>query len=326
MIAILLSTCLFATAAEPVPAIPLVVDKERVDLGTVKAGPTLHATFRIQHTGTVGTLIITGVETGCGCLKTSATKLTLPAGETSDLSVEINSLTQAEGPNSWRFAVHVKHELPGNLPPVIGTKQLVVTAKLEREIVVTPPMIAISTSGEASQIISLTDKRPGGDIKVSHATTTSPHLVATIQPNGTTIVSLAATAPADGKTYSEFVTLATADPTYPQFRIPVTIVKRAANSISISPDKLTIRFAAGETTKSGVVQLRDPNGKPITISSATCSQPGISLAFSPGSNPIAAIRVTVDSAKATLNGTAEMIVTLSTGQTATVPLSWNGKP
>ena len=200
MIAILLSTCFFATAADPVPAIPLVVDKERVDLGTVKAGPVLPATFRIKHSGTVGTIVIIGVETGCGCLKTTATKMTLPAGETSDLSVEINSLTQAEGPNSWRFVINFKHEIPGTVQAIVGTKSLVVTAKLEREIVVTPPMIAFSTSGEASQTIALTDRRPGGDIKVSHATTTSPHLVATIQPNGTIIVSLAATAPADGKT------------------------------------------------------------------------------------------------------------------------------
>ena len=323
MIAILLSTCLFATAAD---SIPMSVDRDRVDLGTVKAGPALSAKFQIQHTGTAGTLVITGVQTGCGCLKTSASRLTLTPGESTELSVEINSLTQAEGANSWRIVVHAKLELPGQPQATVGTRSLVVTAKLEREIVVTPPMIAISTTGEASQTITMTDKRPGSAIKVTQAATTSPHLIAAIQPNGTVTVTLATTAPSDGKTYSEIVTLATADPAYPSFRIPVTVVKRSTAVLSVTPDRLMIRFATGETAKSGVVQLRNPNGTPLTISSATCSHAGISLTHSLGSNPVAALRATVDLSKAGESGEAEAVVTLSSGQTVSVPLSWIGKP
>ncbi|MFO0937173.1 MAG: DUF1573 domain-containing protein [Gemmataceae bacterium] len=300
------------------------VDRERIDLGTVKAGPTLEAKFKIQHTGTSGTLIITGVETSCGCLQTTATKLTMTAGESTEIGVAINSLTQAAGENSWRFVVHVKREVPGNDKPTTGSQTLLVTANLVREILVKPPMMAISTTGETSQTITVTDQRPNGSMTITNVASTSPHLKATIQPDKTIQVTLDAAAPADGKTHSEFVTISTNDPAYPQFRIPVSVVKRSPAALSLTPDRFTLRFATGETSKSGIVQLRDPAGKAITIASATCSHPGVSLSFSPGAHAITTVKATVDSSKAQAKGTADVIVTLSTGHALTVPLEWNG--
>lgn len=327
MIPIILAVCL---AADPTLTIPLSVDTERADKGTVKSGPTLRHTFVLQHTGTTGTIVITGLETGCGCLQKTLTKQTLQPGEKTDLTLDVNTLTQPVGPNVWHATVHYRLDKPGEPAaiPVTNKKSLTVTATLEREISVTPPMIAFSTTGEASQTITVKDQRPNGSLRVSQAVVSSKHLSATIQPDGTVLLLLLGTAPADGKTYSETLTLATPDRDYPDFRIPVTIVKRSASALNVTPDRLAIRLATGETSKSGVVQLRDPSGKPLTIASVTCSHPGITVAFSSGLLPVATVKATVDLAKSETSGSAEVIVTLSTpaGQKLTIPLSWSGKP
>lgn len=318
----------FSLTAEP--TIPLSVDAERADKGTVKSGPALRHTFHLHHAGTTGTIVITGIETGCGCLQKTLSKQTMQPGEKTELALDVNTLTQPVGPNTWRVTVHYRLDKPGEPAAIPATekKSLAIVATLEREIVVTPPMIAFSTTGEASQTITVNDQRPKGTLRVTQAVTTSKHLSTTIQPDGSIQLTLLATAPADGKTYSEMLTLATSDRNYPDFRIPVTIVKRTAATLTVTPDRLAIRLATGETSKSSVVQLRDPAGKALSIASATCSHPGITVSFSPGTLPVATVKATADLGKAGKIGTAEVIVTLSTpaGQTTTIPLSWSGKP
>lgn len=329
MIAILLTAALLATpAAEPAPAVSFSTDTERAEKGVAKAGPALRHTFTIKHTGTTGTLVLAGVEPGCGCVRYGLSKLTLQPGETSHLLLEVNTLTQAEGPQVWHATVHGRLELPGTprAIPATGTLVVRIAATLEREVVVTPPMIAFSTTGEAHQVVTVTDKRPGGNLKVQQVASSSKHLTATLRDDGTVAVALDPNFPADGKPHQEIVTLATADPAYPEFRIPVSITKRASSGVSTTPDRFTPRFATGDTTKSAVVQLRDPAGAKIQIASATCPKPGVTVSFSPGSNPVAAVKATIDRTIAGANGTASVVVSLATpaGASVTIPLVWSG--
>jgi hypothetical protein len=245
----------------------------------------------------------------------------LSPGESSEIGIEINSLTQAEGDNHWRFVVHAKLDLPGQTTRT-ESKPILVTAHLVREIVLAPPSVAFSTTGEASQIIRITDRRAGSTLKLMGATSTSPHLKTDVLPDGTLKIALLATALADGKTYSETVTLTTNDPVYASFRIPVSYVKRNAITLSVSPERFAIRLADGETQKSAVVQLRDPSGQTIAIASATCTAAGVTTTFSKGSNPIAAVRVTVDTATAGASGTSDVVIAMSNGSSVTVPLTW----
>jgi hypothetical protein len=329
MIAILLTTALLATpAADPPPAVSFSADIERAEKGVVKAGPALRHTFTVTHTGTAGTLVLVGVEPGCGCVRYGLSKLTLQPGETSQLMIEVNTLTQAEGPNVWHATLHGRLELP-HIPqaiPPTGTLVFRIAATLERDVVVTPPMIAFSTTGEANQVVRVADKRPGGALKIQRVASSSRHLTAVMRDDGTVAVSLDPAFPADGKPRQETVTLTTADPAYPEFRIPVSITKRATSGVSVSPDRFTPRFATGETTKSAVVQLRDPAGAKLQIASASCPHPGVSVTFSPGANPVAAVKVTVDRTVAGANGSAGVVVSLATpaGAGVTIPLVWSG--
>jgi hypothetical protein len=327
MIPIILTLCL---TADPTPGIPLAVEAGRADKGTVKSGPALRHTFSLRHGGSSGTIVIIGIETGCGCLQKSLSRQTLQPGEKAELTLDVNTLTQPVGPNVWQATVLYRLDTPG--VPAAGTtiekKSVAIAATIEREIDVSPPMIAFSTSGEASQIITVQDRRPHGSLRVTQVMASSKHLSATIRTDGTVLLTLLGTAPADGKTTSETLTLATSDRDYPAFRIPVTIIKRPAASLTVTPEQMAIRLATGETSKSGVVQLRDPGGKLISIASATCSHPGITIVFSSGNLPVATVKATVDASRAGMAGMADVAVTLSTpaGQTLTIPLSWSGKP
>src|SRR2546423_32675 len=90
MIAFLLAG---ATAAAPADA-PL--QAATADRGEVKAGPLLTHTFTLTHRG-AGKLVVTGVEGGCGCVRAAVSRGELQPGESAELAVEINTLTQPEG-------------------------------------------------------------------------------------------------------------------------------------------------------------------------------------------------------------------------------------
>ena len=51
---------------------------------------------------------MTEVKPGCGCLRPRLDQPTLRPGEQAALTVEINTLTQAPGPNLWRAVVHYR--------------------------------------------------------------------------------------------------------------------------------------------------------------------------------------------------------------------------
>src|SRR5690242_9264591 len=70
--------------------------------GDVKGGPPLAHTFDLTHAGTAGTLTLTKIEAGCGCLRQSLSANTLQPGETAKLTIEVNTLTQPDGPNRWQ--------------------------------------------------------------------------------------------------------------------------------------------------------------------------------------------------------------------------------
>ena len=125
--------------------------------GEVKGGPPLVHTFEFTHRG-AGTLTITKVEAGCGCLRQSLSSGVLTPGQTSKLTLEVNTLTQPDGPNRWQIAVGYKQENPG-APTQTGEVLLQITATLSREVTVNPPQLGFSTAGTAAQVIEVKDSR-----------------------------------------------------------------------------------------------------------------------------------------------------------------------
>jgi hypothetical protein len=305
------------------PAAPLYCQTPVAAKGDVKGGPPLAHTFELTHRGT-GILTVTKVEAGCGCLRQSVTTGVLGPNETAKLTVEVNTLTQPDGPNCWQIAVGYKVESPG-VPIQTGELLLQINATLSREVTVSPPQLGFSTAGAASQVITVSDSR-AKPLTVLKVATSSAHLTADIAPAATgktsVTVKLAADAPVGHR--DESVVLLTDDPSYPELRVPVRVLKRAAGAVSTAPESVAVRFAAGQAEVSTLVQLRAADGKPVSVAAVESDHPGVAVKWAPGSGAVAAVRVTVTEAAARQTGTCKVRVKLAepAGQEVVIPVAW----
>ncbi len=307
-------------AAQPAPALhcPTPV----VSRGDVKAGPPLVHTFDLTHRGAAGKLRISKVEAGCGCVRRGLSAEALQPGETARLAVEINTLTQPDGPNRWQVAVGYQLDTPGGPQP--GELVLTLTATLSREIVVTPPQVAFSTTGAASHALTITDPRPT-PLTVLRAVTSSPHLTAAIAAPAAgadgvrrqaVTIALAADAPAGER--DETVVLQTGDAAYPEFRVPVRVRKRAAGAVVASPEAVAVRLSPGTPEVSALVQLRSADGTPLRVLGVVSDSPEVTARWPDAAAPVTAVRVTV---AATRPGEARLRVRLA-GEEVVVPVTW----
>ena len=292
--------------------------------GDVKAGPPLVHVFDLVHAGT-GTVTITKIEAGCGCLRQSLGATALQPGEKTKLTLEVNTLTQPDGPNRWQVTVAYTVAAPGAAPQT-GELLLQVTATLTRDIAVNPPQVAFSSTGEASQVLTVSDKR-AKPLTVLKAASSSPHLTVEVAPAAgqprtqAVTVKLLATAPAGHR--DETVVLYTDDTECPELRVPVRVLKRPAAGVTATPDAVTLRLAAGQTEGSALVLLRAPDGKAVSVAGADSDLPGVVVKCSAGSGPVATVRVTVPEAVAAKAGNCTVRVRLSEpGGEVTIPVSW----
>lgn len=316
---------LAAGVGNPPPTASLSCAAPTVAKGDLKGGPPLVHTFELVHRGGPGTLSITKVEAGCGCLRQVLTTGVIQPGETAKLTIEVNTLTQPDGPNRWQVAVTYRHEPPG-APAATGELLLHITATLSRDVNVTPPQLGFSTTGAASHVLTVTDSR-AKPLTVLKASASSKHLAvevgARVEGKGQSVtVKLAADAPVGHS--DEAVTLLTDDPAYPELRVPVRVLKRAAGGVAANPETVAVRFAAGQTEVSTLVQLRAADGKPVGVASAESDHPGVSVRFSPGSGPVTVVRVTVTESAAAQAGGAKVRVKLTepAEQEVVIPVAW----
>ena len=302
--------------------------------GDAKGGPPLAHTFELSHRGAAGPITLTKVETGCGCLQQSLTTSMLQPGGTAKLTLEVNTLTQPDGPNRWQVQVHYRLDPPGvpNGPPAVpqtGVVVLTVSATLSREVLVAPPQVAFSCTGEASQVLTITDRR-AKPLTVTRAVATAAHLTADVaaRKDGTQAVTLKLAADAPLGHRDETVVLYTDDPAYPELRVPVRVLKRATGGVAATPPDLSVRFAAGQEEVSALVQLRTTDGKPVRVEAAESDHAGVTLKWAPGAAPVAALRVTVGGAAASRAGGARVTVKFAepAGHEVIVPVSWTAAP
>jgi hypothetical protein len=290
----------------------------------VKGGPPLVHVFELTNRG-AGVLTITKVEGGCGCVRQTLSTSVLAAGGTAKLAVEVNTLTQPNGPNRWQVAVAYKVESSG-APIQTGELLLQITANLTREVIITPAQLGFSTAGAASQVVTINDTR-SKKLIVLKAMTSNPHLVAEVSApeagKGQCVtVKLSPDAPLGER--DESLVLSTDDSAYPILRIPVRLQKRAVGAIRIAPESVSLRFAAGQAELSTLVQFRTGDGKLVEIGSVESELPGVAVKASRGAAAVAVVRVTVTEEVAKRSGRCQVRVKLAqpADQEIVIPVVW----
>jgi hypothetical protein len=303
------------------PAGPLSCPTPVVAKGDFKAGPTLTQTFELTNRGD-REITFAKVEAGCGCVKRNIPRPNLRPGESTTLTLEINTLTQPDGANRWQAIVSYHIEDANRTP---GELVVSVTANLSREVTVSPPQIAFSTTGEATQQLTITDSR-GKPLTVVKALTSQEHLLTAVGPaaGGRQAVALKLASAAPAGQRDEVLILQTDDPAYPEFRVPVRINKKAPGQVTASPEELSVKLGAGQDEVSALVQLRAPDGKTLRIASAESDFAAVTTKFSSDPGVVGTVRITVGGLAASLPGSCKVRIKLAepAGQEIVIPVTW----
>jgi hypothetical protein len=294
-----------------------------VEKGEVRSGVPLSHRFVFVNHGP-GAVEVTDVKPSCGCLAPKLERRHYEPGESGELLLEINTLTQPAGAISWRATIHYKaggseHELP-----------LYVCARVVTEISVEPPSLAIYTDTSIGHEITVIDRRTEPLI-VRAVTGTSPHVRTHLgelrrSEAGHWLRSIQVEVLADCPEghHDEALRIYTSDPTYPELKVPFTIVKRTRRSVSVSPDSVTLSGSVGQPLPSRIVLLSAADDREVKIERVESGHAAIDCRWAQGPGHRATLKIRVDHRR--INGdslisTVRVHLSQPAGETITVPVS-----
>jgi hypothetical protein len=300
-------------------------EQPAVQTGDVHSGAALSHRFALVNDGKQ-TIEILDVTPSCGCLTPRADRLVFAPGARGSIRLDINTLTQAAGPQSWSVTVryregHEDHELALQMAATIVT-----------EVSVTPPALVLYTSSSIGHELTLTDRR-ATPMNVTAVQPSSPQLRIRLgdwqrndEGHSVRTVALEVSPEFPEGRHEEVIQIFTSDPEYRELKIPVTIVKRARQIVSASPDTLSIATAANETIPSQLVFLRAVDDQDVVVERVECDSPAVACQTAAGPGHRATLKIQIDRAKVTgdaMQGKIRVVLRQPAGQTVTIPVSWS---
>jgi hypothetical protein len=290
--------------------------------GRVRGGVPLAHEFTLVNSG--GTPVeVVEVKPGCGCLRPQLGRRTFAPGERATLRVEVNTLTQAEGPNRWRVAVRYREA--GRA----GELTLDVTADVVPEVSARPANLVLYTDAAIGHALTLTERRER-PLVLTAVRTTSAHVRARAgeaRPDGeghwVRTVGLEVLADCPEGRHEEVLLLGTDDPLYGELKVPFTVVKRARRAVSALPAEVRLVASAGQSPPARVVLLSAADGGEVGVGRVESDSPAVQCRWAPGPGPRATLRVQVDGARLTggsLEATVRVHLSRPEGVTVTIPV------
>jgi hypothetical protein len=269
------------------------VARSTVDLGKLRTGKVLKHSCAFVNAGPDAVEIVEA-RASCGCLAPQLQKQTYRPGEEGELFVEVNTLGQPAGRNSW----HVK--LSYRQADKLEETTLRLSAELIREIEVEPTAITMLTGTEIRREITVTEMRER-PLHITDVRCSSPKLsgqIAGVSKDAagrrvTRIgVKLAGDCP-EGR-HDEVIALYTDDPDYPELKVPITILKQHRTRIAALPNRVELTAALGQALPSRVLLLRAPENQTVIVDRITADHASVVTSWAPGPGPAATVKVTVD--------------------------------
>ncbi len=270
-----------------------------VDLGRVRSGIPL--THRFAFTCAQGPVDITEVKTTCGCLAPRLEKRVYQRGEEGTLLVGLNTLSQPAGAHVWR--AHVLYRYDGS----DYTMELQLKADVVREVTVEPAALMLVGDQPVRREIVLKDVRQR-PLTIRSVQGSSPALAARVEPPTRDTegrwqckIVLDVTPEGGAGRRDEVLSILTDDPDYREFRIPVTVVTKAAQELTATPAELTLTAPAGQPLASQRVLIRHRDQKPVTIERVEAGDPALQVQWAEGEQRVGVVKVNVDRSR--LQGT-----------------------
>ena len=226
-----------------------------IDTGEVHSGDLLARNFTFVNEGPEA-VEITGLHASCGCLKPRLDPLTYEPGAKGVLTLEINTLSQSAGDHAW--TVNVAYRAGGEL----REQTLRLTGRVVREVQVLPAALTVLTDHPVEHTVVVTDLR-AKPLKITQARATSPHLRSVIgEPyrdddgHWACKVKLEVAADCPEGRNEERLDLLTSDPDYPDLRIPVTVIKRAKQRLTATPNPVILEAPRGQASATRLILVR----------------------------------------------------------------------
>ncbi len=294
-----------------------------VDKGEVRSGLPLAQRFLFCNRGP-GPVEITDVRPSCGCLAPKLDKRVLQAGETGELLLEVNTLTQPAGLHSWRITLRYQC---GEAEQELS---LYIRARLVTEITVEPPSLAIYTDTAIRHEITLIDRRTEPLI-VRAVPTSSPYVRTHLGElrrddaghwHRTIQVEVLADCP-EG-THTETLRICTSDPLYSELKVPFTIVKHARHRVSATPASVVLSQPANQPLPARIVLLSAAEEGEVHIDHVESDHPAIDCRWAPGPGHQATLKIRIDRQQIPgdrLRAAVHVHLSQPAAETITIPVS-----
>jgi hypothetical protein len=262
------------------------------EAGQVSTGTVIRRNFMLVNQGR-STIEVTEVKPGCGCLRPHLNQSTIDPGQQSTLTLEINTLTQAAGPNLWRTVVHYEENgIPAELT-------VYVRATLEAVVSVSPATLIIHTQKAARGEFVLSEHYET-PLTIRGAVAVSPHVRATCgtptRQGGVwkRTISLEVLPSMPEGRHDDMIRLMTGDAWSSDLSVPFTVVKRSPGRVEASPSTLAVMVQGEAALPSRIVLLSSGEGKPVVIENVDTSHSFIRCTWAQGPGERATIRVVFD--------------------------------
>jgi hypothetical protein len=294
-----------------------------VDKGEVKSGVSLSHRFTFCNRASEAAQV-TDVRPSCGCLAPRLEKRILQAGESAELLLEVNTLTQPAGLHSWRLTLSYKS---GGVERELS---LFIRARIVTEITVEPPSLAIYTDKGIAHEITVIDRRTEPLI-VRAVPTSSPYVRTHLGElhrddagHWRRTIQVVVSADCPEGTHTETLRVCTSDPLYSELKVPFTIVKRPHRLVSAAPSAVVLSEQANQPLPARIVLLSAAENREVRIERVESDHPSIDCRWAQGPGPQATLKIRVDRTQIPgdrLRAAVRVHLTKPSSETLTIPVS-----
>jgi hypothetical protein len=291
-------------------------------VGEVRSGTSLRHSFALLNSGSTEIEVVE-VRPGCGCLSARLAQRRFQAGQSGAVEVEVNTVTQPEGPNTWRvLLVYRQGEEWRELP-------LFVTAQVIREVSLSPANLVIYTDTTLGHTFTLTERR-SAPLEIKAVVTTDPHIrghagerVTTAAGTWERPITLEVQPDCPEGRHEGTLSILTGDPLYRELKAPFTVVKRARQGVSAVPGSIHLVGTGGAALPARIVLLGANDRQEVVIERVEPSSPAIACRWAAGPGARATLKITVDRSRltgASWEGQVRVHLKKPVGQIVTVPV------
>jgi len=314
---------LFLPLAAPSPAqAELQCSQPTVQMGEVRGGLPLSQVFHIRNTGTTP-IDITDVRPSCGCLRPRLDRQSVLPGEEGAILMEVNTLTQPDGPRQWRVTLGYRENGQDR------ELSLSVLATVVSELLLEPAALVLSTETACRHDLTLTEKRPL-PLTIATVRTTRPELVVRLgearqekDRTWTRIIQVeAAEAFPEGR-HEEMIQLFSNDAEFRELKIPVTIIKRSRQHVQATPREVSLFGKADQPLPSRLVVLSGADDQEVVVEGVEAGDPAIRCQWARGPGKRSTLKIVVDPAQVqsgSLTSAVNVLLSKPAGEHVTIPV------